>query len=199
MVFESQGVERKEIAIMRVLSDSAEPVGARVIAHRLKEHGFELGERAVRYHLKLMDERGLTYLAGRRDGRVLTDMASLLKENPRHHGPIRDGECSGCHDSHASTRLYLLTAEYPEYFYVPFDTKAYALCFECHIENLAVAEQGIGVSEFRDKERSLHFVHVNKEWRGRTCRACHDVHASARPFHMREAVPFGPGGSGASG
>jgi len=73
MAFESQGVERKEIAIMRILSDSNEAVGARVIAHRLKEHGFELGERAVRYHLKLMDERGLTYLAGRRDGRVLTD------------------------------------------------------------------------------------------------------------------------------
>ncbi|MCK4274812.1 MAG: DUF128 domain-containing protein [Dehalococcoidales bacterium] len=73
MAFESQGVERKEIAIMKILSDSPDPVGARVIAHRLKEHGFELGERAVRYHLKLMDERGLTYLAGQRNGRVLTE------------------------------------------------------------------------------------------------------------------------------
>jgi len=73
MAFESQGVERKEIAIMKILSDSPDPVGARVIAHRLKEHGFELGERAVRYHLKLMDERSLTYLAGQRDGRVLTE------------------------------------------------------------------------------------------------------------------------------
>lgn len=73
MPFESQGVERKEIAIMRILSDSPDPIGARVIAHRLKEHGLELGERAVRYHLKLMDERGLTYLMGQRDGRVLTD------------------------------------------------------------------------------------------------------------------------------
>lgn len=73
MAFESQGVERKEIAIMRILSNATDPVGARVIAHRLKERGFELGERAVRYHLKLMDERGLTYLAGQRDGRVLTE------------------------------------------------------------------------------------------------------------------------------
>ncbi len=73
MAFESQGVERKEIAIMRILSDSPDPIGARVIAHRLKEHGLELGERAVRYHLKLMDERGLTYLVGQRDGRVLTE------------------------------------------------------------------------------------------------------------------------------
>jgi repressor of nif and glnA expression len=73
MPFESQSVERKELAIMRILSDAREPLGARVIAHYLKDRGFDLGERAVRYHLKLMDERGLTNLVGRREGRVLTE------------------------------------------------------------------------------------------------------------------------------
>ena len=73
MAFESQGVERKELAIMKVLSESQEPLGARVIAHRLKDYGVELGERAVRYHLKLLDERGQTQLIGRRDGRILTE------------------------------------------------------------------------------------------------------------------------------
>lgn len=73
MGFETRNVERKVLAIMRVLSDSQEPLGARVIAHHLKNHGVELGERAVRYHLKLMDERELTQLVGRRDGRVLTE------------------------------------------------------------------------------------------------------------------------------
>jgi len=73
MVFESHGTARKETAILRILGDSPEPLGARVIAHHLKEHGFELGERAVRYHLKLLDERGLTYLVSKRDGRILTD------------------------------------------------------------------------------------------------------------------------------
>ena len=76
MAFESYGVERKELAIMKILGDSPEPLGARVIAHHLKDRGFELGERAVRYHLKLMDERGLTELIGRRDGRVLTEKGS---------------------------------------------------------------------------------------------------------------------------
>jgi repressor of nif and glnA expression len=76
MTFESQGVERKELAIMKVLSDSSEPLGARVIAHHLKDFGFDLGERAVRYHLKLMDERGLTRLIGQRNGRMLTDKGS---------------------------------------------------------------------------------------------------------------------------
>ena len=73
MAFESHSIERKELAIMKILSASQEPLGGRVIAHHLKEHGFELGERAVRYHLKLMDERGLTQLIGQRDGRVLTE------------------------------------------------------------------------------------------------------------------------------
>lgn len=76
MGFETQDVERKVISILKVLSDSQEPVGARVIAHHLNEYGVELGERAVRYHLKLMDERGLTRLAGRRDGRVLTEQGA---------------------------------------------------------------------------------------------------------------------------
>ncbi len=73
MVFETQSVERKELAIMKILSDSQEPLGARVIASHLKDYGFELGERAVRYHLKLLDERGLTELIGWHDGRTLTE------------------------------------------------------------------------------------------------------------------------------
>ena len=64
-------VERKVNAILRILSESPEAVGARVIGRQLKEQGIDLSERAVRYHLKLMDERGLTQLAGR-DGRLIT-------------------------------------------------------------------------------------------------------------------------------
>lgn len=70
--FETREVERKVLSMLKVLSSSQEPLGARVIARRLKDHGVELGERAVRYHLKLMDERGLTRTVGR-DGRLITE------------------------------------------------------------------------------------------------------------------------------
>jgi len=70
---QSQEVERKVIAILRALSQSSEPVGARVISRNLKEQGIELSERAVRYHLKLMDERGFTESVGR-DGRLITQL-----------------------------------------------------------------------------------------------------------------------------
>jgi repressor of nif and glnA expression len=73
MGFETQDVERKTIAILRVLSQSSEPVGARVISHDLKKQGITLSERAVRYHLKLMDGRGFTESVGR-DGRLITQL-----------------------------------------------------------------------------------------------------------------------------
>lgn len=72
MGFENQEVERKVVSILKVLGEQQGPLGARLVARRLKDYGVELSERAVRYHLKLMDERGLTKLAGR-DGRLLTE------------------------------------------------------------------------------------------------------------------------------
>lgn len=71
LIQQPQEVERKVVTILRVLSQSSEPLGARVISHRLKDYGIELSERAVRYHLKLMDERGFTKCVGR-DGRLIT-------------------------------------------------------------------------------------------------------------------------------
>ena len=65
-------VEKKVISILRVLSDSPEPVGARLIAFRLKDYGVCLCERAVRYHLQILDERGLTRIISRKEGRLIT-------------------------------------------------------------------------------------------------------------------------------
>jgi repressor of nif and glnA expression len=74
MGFETQEVEQKVIHILKILSSSGQALGARIIARNLKEFGIDLGERAVRYHLRMMDERGLTRLAGRRDGRMITEL-----------------------------------------------------------------------------------------------------------------------------
>jgi repressor of nif and glnA expression len=74
MGFETQDVERKVLEILNTLGESGETVGSRIIAKRLKDRGVELGERAVRYHLRLMDERGLTQLVSKRDGRIITEL-----------------------------------------------------------------------------------------------------------------------------
>ncbi len=87
-LFNPQDIERKVLLILRILNGSPDPLGARVIARRMKEQGTELSERTVRYHLKLMDERGLTELAGRRDGRVITDAGLDEISNARVHDKI---------------------------------------------------------------------------------------------------------------
>ncbi|PIU63850.1 MAG: hypothetical protein COS84_09150 [Armatimonadetes bacterium CG07_land_8_20_14_0_80_40_9] len=66
-----QDVERKIIGILKVLSSSTEPVGANIIARELHRRGIVLDGRTVRYHLKIMDERGLTKKEGR-EGRLIT-------------------------------------------------------------------------------------------------------------------------------
>ena len=63
--------ERKIITILKILSQSSEPLGSITIARKLEEEGIFLGERAVRYHLKIADERGYTEPLGR-EGRQLT-------------------------------------------------------------------------------------------------------------------------------
>jgi len=64
--------ERKIVAILKVLSESSEPMGSITIAKKLEQQGIYLSERAVRYHLKISDERGYTQPLGR-DGRLISE------------------------------------------------------------------------------------------------------------------------------
>lgn len=67
----SADTERKIISILKVLSESVEPLGSITIARELERHGIFLSERAIRYHLRITDERGYTQPMGH-DGRLLT-------------------------------------------------------------------------------------------------------------------------------
>ncbi|MEJ2184073.1 MAG: NrpR regulatory domain-containing protein [Nitrospirota bacterium] len=64
------------LAILRVLDKHRESViGSREISRQLKLHGVDLSERTVRYHLKIMDARGLTRVYGK-EGRKITRKGS---------------------------------------------------------------------------------------------------------------------------
>ncbi len=63
--------ERKIISILKVLSESSEPLGSITIARQLERYGVYLSERAIRYHLRITDERCYTQPLGR-NGRMLT-------------------------------------------------------------------------------------------------------------------------------
>jgi predicted CXXCH cytochrome family protein len=124
-------------------------------------------------------------------GRVLTNMKKLLAENPHQHGPVADKDCSACHLPHGGDNFRLLTKAYPAEFYSPYDPKLYALCFDCHEESMIKEPKTITLTKFRNGDENLHYVHVNKDERGRTCRACHEVHASKQDHQIRDAVPYG--------
>ena len=58
-------------SILTVLDKQSDIIGSKEISKHLKLHGVELTERTVRYHLKILDERGLTKVFGK-EGRRIT-------------------------------------------------------------------------------------------------------------------------------
>ena len=69
----SQGNEsaRKEIEILRILSEFDSPVGSTLLKLELRKRGFLLSERRVRFHLQLLEAKGLV-LGHDRRGRTIT-------------------------------------------------------------------------------------------------------------------------------
>ena len=60
-------------SILRVLNRNSDRIcGSRAISRQLKMHGLDLTERTVRYHLRILDERGFTKVFGK-EGRMITD------------------------------------------------------------------------------------------------------------------------------
>lgn len=121
---------------------------------------------------------------------TITAMGPLLKLDFT-HGPIQEGNCSACHDPHGSDVFSILRDPYPRKFYSKWDPGMYSLCFRCHEESIFTDEKTETLTDFRDGDINLHFLHVNRAKKGRTCRACHEVHASTLPVHLAEEVPFG--------
>ena len=124
------------------------------------------------------------------DGRKISAVAEIANPALIKHGPIRDGNCSGCHTTHGSAVAKLLTKPYPEAFYQSYADSKYELCFSCHDKQLVQTKEARGLTNFRNGDDNLHFLHVNRE-KGRNCRSCHSTHASPNELHVRSTVPFG--------
>jgi repressor of nif and glnA expression len=74
---------KTEISILSVLKERQhEIIGSRQIMRELVSFGIDLTERTIRYHLKIMDEKGLTTVFGK-NGRKITDkgLDELLNSN----------------------------------------------------------------------------------------------------------------------
>lgn len=116
--------------------------------------------------------------------------SSDWKKRRFQHGPVVQGNCSACHNPHGSDNPYILRLSFPLEFYSAYEKGEYDLCFNCHKEALVTTEKTVTITNFRNGAINLHMLHVNQK-KGRTCRACHDVHASDQEDHIREEFRFG--------
>ncbi|MDI6731207.1 MAG: NrpR regulatory domain-containing protein [Candidatus Margulisbacteria bacterium] len=66
-----QDIEKKINAVLKIIADAKEPIGSAEISQKLKDYGYDLTERAVRYHLKIMNDRGLVK-GFWKEGRMIT-------------------------------------------------------------------------------------------------------------------------------
>jgi predicted CXXCH cytochrome family protein len=122
----------------------------------------------------------------------LTCHKTLIKKNMTVlHGPIQAGMCTACHDPHGSKETKLLIKEFPADTYVPYTDQEFELCFSCHNRDLLRFPDTSFATGFRDGEKNLHFVHVNKKEKGRNCKVCHNVHGSSNPKLVADKATFG--------
>lgn len=119
------------------------------------------------------------------------NIKDVLAKNKNLHGPIKEKDCSGCHNTHGSDHFKILRGNYPAVFYSKYNPENYKFCFNCHSDGIAKDAKTTTATGFRNGDQNLHWVHVTKPVKGRTCRACHDAHATNNPKHVRDAVPFG--------
>lgn len=128
------------------------------------------------------------------DGTKLANIKKVIESGRSLHGPVAQNNCAACHMIHGGDNFRMLVHEYPAEFYAGFAEEKYALCFSCHDKQLVLDASTTTLTDFRNGDLNLHYLHVNRQRKGRTCRACHETHASNKDKHIRDSVPFGPGG-----
>jgi predicted CXXCH cytochrome family protein len=104
------------------------------------------------------------------------------------HQPVADGECWGCHAPHGANRKLLLKGNWPDKFYQPYSAETYSLCLNCHGKNKFEYARTSEATDFRNGDRNLHYLHVNKE-KGRVCKVCHGVHGAQQENLILDKVP----------
>lgn len=108
------------------------------------------------------------------------------------HGPIEMGECKACHDPHGSDNYRMLQGNYPAGIYAPYKDDTYGLCLSCHEKNLLRFAETTIYTKFRNGKSNLHYVHVVNSRKGRSCRICHQPHASTgAKLISKESIKFG--------
>jgi len=122
------------------------------------------------------------------------DIGNKVQNAKYVHGPVKESGCVACHSVHGSNNPYILYEYFPKEFYNLYQEGTYKLCFECHSDVILQEETTDVATNFRNGTENLHYRHVILGAKGRSCKACHEVHASNQPVQVRAGVPYGTGG-----
>lgn len=121
-------------------------------------------------------------------------VGTTIKLSEYVHAPVESDGCNACHNVHGANNPFVLYEHFPTTFYNQYTEGMYKLCYECHDTSNLDSEFTKDGTNFRNGEQNLHYLHVMIPGKGRSCKACHEVHASEQPLHIRSEVPFGSGG-----
>ena len=69
------------VAILKVLDGASDITGSREVSKKIKAHGINLTERNVRYHMRILDERGYTEVYGKEGRKITAKGRSELKSS----------------------------------------------------------------------------------------------------------------------
>lgn len=80
-------IEKKRLAILRILNQTRETLSSQRITEELIATGYKISERTVRFHLLAMDQEGLTHYIGKH-GRRITEKGSEELSRARIHEKV---------------------------------------------------------------------------------------------------------------
>ena len=122
--------------------------------------------------------------------RKIVNIAVLLQNAQSVHPPVEDDGCTTCHQVHDERYPFLLRGAFPAGNYSERGTDNYALCFDCHDEEIILKKETEEDTDFRNGKQNLHYLHVNRE-KSRSCINCHDAHGSEQEALISKKVSFG--------
>lgn len=120
----------------------------------------------------------------------IENIKETIDKSKHKHFPLKNEGCQLCHDPHASDHTALLKGQFSQKEYTDSEPENFDLCFTCHNAELLNKSATPEITNFRNGDTNLHYVHINGD-KGRNCKLCHDAHAANNPFLIKSKTKFG--------
>ncbi len=118
------------------------------------------------------------------------------------HKPVFEGKCDLCHvaplkdkdaeNPHGQSSAGLLSGLLPKNNYGTYSQAAFSACFStCHSPSAIEEPKTEDATRFRNGDDNLHFRHVARYPRGRSCILCHEPHQAENFALIDDHMDYG--------